>query len=141
MVRSGIDLAVDSLTFSLAYAAYVLLCAAVLSRWKPVVWVLAAVALAHVYCVWHLRFHWSFAAATSRGYLGFALFHAALLSILVATAVAPWKILPFTLAVVTLGAVGAAFRYDFVAWLRWPVVAAAGATAVLLVRRHFFQCR
>jgi hypothetical protein len=128
----------DALTFGLAYAAYLLLGAAVaLVAWgrprRVVLTAAAAVALVHVGLVWGWRFGWSLDYALEKSLPGFVLFHAAL-GLIVAAALARgpaagW-LACLAFPVVTAGAVGAAFKYDDVSGYRIPLLAALSATAL-----------
>lgn len=87
------------------------------------------VVAAHVVLVWTVRYELRFSQAVRNGWVGFLLFHAALLLLLVT----PFRPFPRTrillwiaFAVVTAGAVGAVFRYEIVHHYRIPVLMAAG---------------
>jgi len=130
---------VDAVTFGLAVAAYGSLALDAAMGVKRVLSIpTAVVAVTHVVLVWHGRFHWSLATATTRGWAGFIVFHSAL-ALIVAAAAAPgrWaeRCVYTAFPVVTVGAVSAVFRYDWVAAWRWPVVAIAALGATALVRR------
>jgi hypothetical protein len=130
---------VDDLTFGLAFAAYALLAADVAARsWgmriRSLTIVVAVVLIAHVALVWGHRFGGSADAALANGWTGFLIFHGAFAAILAATvAREPWatRFLAVAFPVASVGAIGAAFKYDYVAGLRWPLVGVAGATVVL----------
>lgn len=129
----------ELLTFGLATAAYASLALDVcLGGRRGVSIATAVLALTHVFLVWHLRFEWSIAMATTRGWGGFVVFHAAL-GLIVAAAAAPagWaRRLVFTaFPIVSIGTVSAVFRYEFVAVWRWPVIAIAAAGLAGLVFR------
>src|SRR5262245_1567550 len=126
----------DAVTFGLAFAAYVLLGAGVvLQLWRrpPRVLTLAAagLALVHVLLVWGWRFDWSTEMALAKGWTGFTIFHTAL-GVLLAAAVAPqpWsgRCTLAAFPIVSAGAIGAAFRYDFVGDYRMPLLAVLAAT-------------
>ncbi len=129
----------ELLTFGLATAAYASLALdTALAAKRPVSIATAALALTHVFLVWHVRFGWSIATATTRGWGGFVVFHAALALIVAAAAApAPWakRFVFAAFPVVTVGTVSAVFRYEFVAIWRWPVIAIAIAGAAGLVHR------
>ncbi|HEU4339177.1 MAG TPA: hypothetical protein VFS19_03840 [Planctomycetota bacterium] len=121
----------DHLTFGLAFAAYVLLAADVAARaWgirkRGLTFILAVVLTAHVALVWGHRFGWSIEWALAKGWTGFVVFHAAYAAI-VAAAVArePWatRLLFAAFPVASAGAIGAAFKYDYVNGLRFPLLA------------------
>jgi hypothetical protein len=137
----------DIVTFSLAVFAYALLAASVVSgiagrRTRAPAIGAATAALAHVGCVWALRFEWSAAEAVEKGVAGAILFHLALLTLVSAALVRPpWALRLGSLAfvIVSAGALGAVFKYDYVAPFRWPVVAVfvgAVASGTLIWRRQ-----
>lgn len=85
--------------------------------WRAV----ALVILLHVILVWTVRYEWRFSAAVRNGYGGFVAFHAALAMILASVGVKERRarVLVWTaFAIVSLGAIGAVFRYDVVAHYR-----------------------
>ncbi len=135
----------DWLVFGLAYVGYALVCADVSMRaWRRksriVTAAAAVVILAHVALVWIVRFEGSLDVALSKGAAGFAIFHVALALIVAASlAPEPWsgRAMFTAFPIVTLGALGAAFKYDYVAVLRLPLIAAFGAAiaAIVLARR------
>ncbi len=134
----------DNLTFGLALAAYALLGADVVARaWgvkrRPLTIVLAIVLTAHVALVWGHRFGWSVETALAKGLTGFVIFHAAFAAI-IAAAVArePWatRLLYAAFPVASIGAIGAAFKYDYVSVWRIPLLAVLAGTAVLSARRR-----
>lgn len=128
------------MTFALAVAGYAGLTAAVIlyarGRAHPLLWRLTtAVIVLHVLLVWSERYEWRLAAATRNGYAGFVVFHAALAWILVASFRPPRQAALASVpafAIVTVGAVGAVFRYAEVAPYRWVVLALALAGAAAL---------
>lgn len=133
----------DRLTFGLALLAYAALGLEVLrapgrGRWLPAV--VAALATAHVLCVWALRFEWSFERAFVGRIPGFVLFHAALGLILAAPFARARSGLLARVAfgIVSVGAVAATFRYEVVHALRVPTLAIAVGTPVtaLVLRRR-----
>lgn len=127
------------MTFGLAVAAYGSLALdAGLGARRGVSIVTALLALAHVFLVWSRRFDWSLTAATARGWAGFLVFHCALaLVVAAAAAPRPWamRLVLAAFPVVTIGAVSAVFRYDFVAAWRWPVVVIAVLGTAGAIRR------
>jgi hypothetical protein len=121
---------IEFLTFLLAPIGYAGLTAAMLvatrGQW-PVALARATVAviLTHVFLVWHVRYEWQFSEATRNGYAGFAIFHAALAVIVTSLAVdlrVARRLLGGAFAAVTVGAVGATFKYEVVANYRIPVL-------------------
>jgi hypothetical protein len=105
---------------------------------------IAAVITAHVIMVWTFRYHWQFDLAVRNGYAGFIMFHGALAMILLST-VARERVsrvlIQTSFVVVSLGAVGASFLYDVVAYYRVPVVACALAGAGGLLWAYLFPTR
>jgi hypothetical protein len=93
----------------------------------------AAIIVAHVTLVWSVRYGWSWAQATRHGYAGAVIFHGALL--LVVTSVfagnrTATRLIAVSFVVVTLGALGAVFRYDEVAVYRPVVIGLAAVGGV-----------
>lgn len=129
----------DTLTFGLAFVAYALLGADVAARaWgvkrRTLTIVLAVVLTSHVGLVWGHRFGGSVDAALAKGVAGFVIFHAAFAAILsAAVAREPWatRLLVAAFTVASVGAIGAAFKYDFVSGLRIPLLVVAGLTVAL----------
>ena len=127
------------ITFALAYLGYVLLCVDVVlhaSRRPLRLLTLAMllVVVVHVGMVWGLRFGWSLEMALSKGWTGFIAFHVALVILIAASISAePWsgRLLLIAFPIITLGAIVASFKYDFVAIYRWPLVIAALATTII----------
>lgn len=88
----------------------------------------AAVILVHVVMVWIVRYEGQLSEATRNGYVGFVLFHGALLAILASAVLHDSLARPLILGafgIVTVGALGAVFRYEEVALYRIPVVLCA----------------
>jgi hypothetical protein len=126
----------DALIFGLAYVGYVLVGAnVVLHFWgrprRALMAIMAAVVLLHVLLVWSLRFEWSLTYAWEKSPAGFLIFHTALV-LLVAAVLArePWsrRLLLVAFPIVTAGGLGAAFKYDFLAGYRVPLLAALVTT-------------
>jgi hypothetical protein len=92
----------------------------------------AAVIVTHVALVWAVRYRWDPAVATRNGYAGFVLFHGALglivASVFLSARAKPLILLAF--AVVTVGALGAVFRYVEVSGYRPVVIGLATAGAI-----------
>jgi hypothetical protein len=130
-----------SVTFFLAMAGYVCLTAAAVGavRQPPkfLIRVTAAIVLSHVLLVWSVHYDWSLTAATRNGYAGFVMFHAALAAIVGAMA-APEplarRLIVAAFAIVSVGALGAVFRYDVVRIYRVPVIVCAAAGGIGVVR-------
>lgn len=129
----------DFLTFGLAFAAYTLLGAdCVAHAWgKPrraLTVTLAVVLIAHVALVWGHRFGGSLETALAKGLPGFVVFHAAFAAIVAAAlAPEPWsgRLLFAAFPVASAGAIGAAFKYDYVAVLRAPLIVVLAATLAI----------
>jgi hypothetical protein len=84
-----------------------------------------------------VRYEWSLARATRNGYAGFVIFHGALAMIvasLLAREQAATRLVQASFVIVSVGAVGAVFRYDDVARYTVPVIvlAATGVIGLLL---------
>jgi hypothetical protein len=102
----------------------------------------AAVVLGHVTLVWVVRYEGQLSEATRHGYVGFVLFHSALLAIVASVFVAQRlarRLIVGAFGVVTVGALGAVFRYDVVAMYRIPVVVCAIVGSAALVRAYRVQ--
>lgn len=100
----------------------------------------AAVVVVHVALVWVVRYDGQVSEATRNGYAGFVLFHAALAAIVASAFVAERIARPLVIGafgIVTVGALGAVFRYDVVALYRIPVMLTAigGGVGLLRARR------
>ena len=127
----------DSITFGLAFTGYALLAADASRRVRgqcsvTLTRLCAAVVVAHVLCVWALRFDWSFVAMFDKSPFAFVLFHTALLGIILASLLAEpsrSRLVIGSFAIVCLGAIPAPFRYDEIAVLQIPVLATALAAA------------
>lgn len=136
-------------TFLLAILGYVGLTALVVltlrGRRPVVLWrVVVGVIVAHVLMVWAFRYGWDPALSVRNGYAGFAVFHAALALLLASTAApepAARRMLHAAFAMVTAGALGAAFIYDDVALYRLPVIACALVGGAALVRHYGWRAR
>src|SRR5262249_49485496 len=121
---------IELLIFGLAFLAYVLLGINVVLHTAPLAWrpLTTAVAIAagiHVALVWSFRFEWSITQALDKGWPGFVIFHSALATILAAAlAREPWsgRLTYLAFPIVTAGSLGAAFKYDYVAGYRWPLL-------------------
>lgn len=129
----------ESLVFLGAFTAYTGLGLSVILGWRGtfdrrLAVAVALIVTAHVFGVWSHRYEWQFDQAVRNGYGGFLLFHTALLMIdtaaLTHERVSLW-LHRIAFAVVTMGAVGATFRYDVVAIYRIPVLVVFVVTAVL----------
>jgi hypothetical protein len=99
----------------------------------------AAVILGHVTLVWIVRYQGQLGEATRHGYLGFLLFHSALLAIVTSVFVGhrlARQLILGAFGVVTVGALGAVFRYEVVAMYRIPVVVCAVIGSIALFRAY-----
>jgi hypothetical protein len=102
----------------------------------------AAVILGHVALVWVVRYGGQLSEATRHGYVGFVLFHSALLAIIASVFVGQQlsrRLIVGAFGVVTVGALGAVFMYDVVAIYRIPVVVCALLGGAGLVRAYRVQ--
>ncbi len=122
----------DLITFGLAFAGYVFLCLDVilhLAR-RPFRWLtpaLASVVTVHVALVWLWRFDLSLSYALEKSLPGFVIFHAAfafLIAAALSTEPRRGHLLLIAFPVVTAGATGAAFKYDYLSGYRFPLVGA-----------------
>ncbi len=133
----------ELITFGLAFIAYLMLASSVLlhaygklTRVLPVA--LAVTVSVHVGLVWALRFGWSISFALEKSVPGFVIFHGAL-ALIIASTVArrPWmeRLLLLAFPIVTAGASGAVFRYEYVEVYRYPLLVTALVTVVVYIRR------
>jgi hypothetical protein len=102
--------------------------------------IVAAIILVHVIMVWTYRYDWQFFLAVRNGYVGFLLFHSALLMIFISTFVREniaRTLIRISFIVVTIGAVDAVFKYDVVAIYRGPVLVCAAAGVSGLFWEYF----
>lgn len=101
----------------------------------------ALIVTAHVFGVWSYRYEWQFDQAVRNGYSGFLIFHAALIAIDVAAfagnRISMW-LHRAAFTIVSMGAIGATFRYDVVAIYRIPVIFVFAMT-LLISYRSFMQ--
>ena len=134
----------ERITFLLAVIGYAGLTAtallAALRKLPVVLWrAVALVIISHVVLVWMVRYDWQLAGATRNGYVGFLIFHGALVLIVVSLFLAERSARVFVwtaFVVVSLGAVGAVFRYEVVAIYRAPVILIAAVGAAGLARAY-----
>ena len=104
----------------------------------------AVVILSHVLLVWIVRYEGQLSEATRNGYIGFVLFHSTLVAIVASMFVGQrlaCRLIVVAFGIVTLGAVGAVFRYDVVAIHRLPVVLCAILGIVGLTRVYWLKRR
>ena len=131
-----------TLTFILAIVGYVGLTVTVVltarSRLPIGFWKMVAVVIAaHVVMVWVFRYGGDVSLAVRNGYAGFLIFHLAAVLILISTMVRhniARRLIYLSFLVVTVGAIGASFKYDVVSMYRIPVVLCAMVGGFSLVR-------
>jgi hypothetical protein len=102
--------------------------------------VCVVVIVTHVALVWGVRYQGQFSQATRNGYAGFLIFHGALGGIVASALLrgrAALALVRASFAVVTLGAVGAVFRYEVIAVYRVPVLLCAGVGVAGLAKACF----
>lgn len=131
----------EFVTFLLAPVGYAGLTATTVlaahDRMSVPLWRLTAlVIVVHVTMVWHVRYEWQLSEATRNGYVGFAIFHGALAAILLSLVLdsrVTRRLITAAFASVTVGAIGATFRYDVVEKYRIPVllIAVSGITGLV----------
>lgn len=117
-------------TFLMAILGYVgLMCVVVLTvKDRPWVWlwrIVVPIIFVHVVMVWMFRYDWQFDLAVRNGYVGFVIFHLALISILISAFCRhdlAQKLIHLSFVIVTVGALGASFRYEDVAIYRFVVM-------------------
>jgi hypothetical protein len=88
----------------------------------------AVIIASHVALVWAFRYEGQLGQATRNGYFGFLVFHTALLAVVGSVFVADRlarRLVIAAFGIVTIGAVGAVFRYEEVAMYRVPVILCA----------------
>jgi len=124
--------AVIFITFLLAMIGYAGMTIVILLSLKNkipfLLWhVVTTVVLTHVIMVWTYRYGWQFSYSVRNGYSGFIIFHTALLIILISNAARKKALFLIRLSflIVTMGAVGASFRYEIVEIYRIPVILCA----------------
>ncbi|MBI2952368.1 hypothetical protein HYY27_09745 [bacterium] len=137
--------ATDVLPFVPAMLGYAGLSAVVLRSARgelpEALWrVCVVVIVTHVALVWGVRYQGQLSQAMRNGYAGFLIFHGALGGIVASALLrgrAALALVRASFAVVTLGAVGAVFRYEAVAVYRVPVLLCAAAGVAGLARVCF----
>jgi hypothetical protein len=137
------------ITFVMAIVGYVGLTCVVLLTVRDRSWiglwrVVALIIFAHVVMVWMFRYNWQFDLAVRNGYTGFLIFHSALVSIVVSAFCnrdLGKKLIHISFLIVTMGAVGASFRYDVVAMYRVVVIGCGLMGGLLLVQFYVFKRR
>jgi hypothetical protein len=121
----------DDCTFGLAIVGYGLLATDFARLWRgrnsrALPWLTAAVVLAHVACVWALRFDWSLHRMLDKGIIGFVLFHCALVLVLLAPLLGGKgrrRTVTGAFVLVSAGALPAPFRYPELGLLALPLLA------------------
>ena len=135
---------VEFVTFLLAPIGYagLTLTALIAARGAVPVILLRAVAgivLSHVVLVWVVRYEGQWSEATRNGYVGFILFHTTLVAIVASVFVRERlarRLVVAAFGIVTVGALGAVFRYEVVSIYRIPVMVCAAAGIAGLVRAY-----
>lgn len=135
---------VEFITFLLAPIGYAGLTLTALKAARGAVPVIllravAVVILSHVVLVWVVRYEGQLSEATRHGYVGFALFHSTLVAIIAAVFAREHiarRLIVAAFGIVTVGALGAVFRYDVVSAYRVPVILCAVVGIAGLVRAY-----
>lgn len=99
--------------------------------------IISLIILIHVFMVWTYRYEWEFSMSVRNGYLGFLIFHSALIIILISNFIKQSiakTLIKISFIIVTAGAVGAVFRYDVVEIYKVPVLIFATAGIIGLSR-------
>ena len=117
-------------TFLFAIIGYVGLTAVVVltvrGQRPDILWrVVALIILTHVFMVWVYRYDGHFELAVRNGYAGFLIFHTAVVLIILSHFITqPWsqRFIHISFLIVTMGAVGASFRYPVVSMYRYIVI-------------------
>lgn len=129
-------------TFLLAVVGYIGLTAVVLMSLKGIIPILfwravVLIILLHVIMVWTYHYEWQFSTAVRNEYTGFIIFHSALLMILI-SAITKKNISLYLVRIsslaVTVGALGAVFRYEAVELYRLPIIICAGLINAALLK-------
>lgn len=134
----------EFVTFLLAPIGYAGLTLAALKAARGAVPVIllrsvAVVILSHVILVWVVRYEGQVSEATRNGYVGFVLFHVTLLAIVASVFVGERlarRLIVAAFGLVTIGAIGAVFRYDAVSRYRIPVIVLAVVGIAGLARAY-----
>lgn len=111
-------------------------------HWIGVWRIVAVIIFVHVLMVWMFRYGWQFDLAVRNGYAGFVIFHSALISILISTFCnrdLGQKLIHVSFVIVTMGALGASFRYDVVAMYRMVVIVCAVVGGIGLAQFYFLN--
>ena len=135
------------ITFAMAILGYVGLTYTVTltarsKHWIGIWRVVALIIFAHVLMVWMFRYDWQFDLAVRNGYAGFLIFHSALISILVSMFCNQnlgQKLIHISFLIVTVGALGASFRYDVVAMYRIVGIVCGLGGGIGLVRVYILN--
>ena len=139
----------ETITFLLAVVGYAGLAAtAVLVARGPLplpLWRATAIVITtHVALIWMFRYQWRLSEATRDGYVGFLVFHGAL-TLTVASLFVRERtartLVHVTFGIITLGALGAVFRYDVVAPYRPVVIAVAALGVAGIARAWLFHAK
>lgn len=132
---------VKSITFLLAILGYIGLTVTLIFSLKGKIpftfWrVVSLIILLHVFMIWTVHYEWNFSTSVRNGYSGFLIFHSALLMNLISTFVnksIALILIRISSVVVTVGAVGAVFRYESVQFYKLPVIICALVIGVALL--------
>lgn len=135
------------MTFLMAIVGYVGLTVVVVMTVRDKAWIglwriVALVIFVHVVMVWMFRYDWQFHLAVRNGYAGFLIFHSAVVSILVSTfchRALGQKLIHISFLIVTVGAVGASFRYDVVSMYRIAVIGCGLMGGLSLIQFYIFK--
>ena len=135
------------MTFLMAIIGYVGLTIVVVMTVRDKVWiglwrVVALIIFAHVLMVWMFRYDWQFHLAVRNGYAGFVIFHLAVVSIFISMfckRALGQKLIHISFLIVTVGALGASFRYDVVAMYRVAVIGCGLMGGLSLIQFYVFK--
>lgn len=135
------------ITFFLAITGYCGLTITILFSLKEkiptLLWrIVSAIILLHVIMVWSFHYEGNYSTAVRNGYFGFIIFHSALLMIIVSNFVKiklAILLVRISFIVVSIGAIGAVFRYDVVSFYRVPVIFFVLLVVVSVVRKYYLR--
>lgn len=137
------------ITFLMAIVGYVGLTVVVVMTARDRAWlglwrIVVGIIFAHVVMVWMFRYDWQFHLAVRNGYAGFLIFHLAVISIFISTFCnrdLGQTLIHVSFLIVTVGAVGASFRYDVVAVYRVVVIGCGLMGGLSLIQFYVFKRR
>jgi len=141
--------ALTFITFFLAITGYCGLTIAILFSLQEKIpiqfWrIVSAIILLHVIMVWSFHYEGNFFTAVRNGYSGFIIFHSALLMIIVSNFVKrklAILLVRISFIIVSIGAVGAVFRYDVVAVYKLPVIFFVLLVVVSVIRKYYLKSK